>query len=145
MHYGLRKGDAVALMCKTSYEWDVTDAAVMACGGVLATIYDTDSAEQIRNIVNNSDSRFLIVETTDMRDKADGAIEECPSLERIICIETGGLAELQAFGYAVSDEELDARIDSVKKTDLCSIVYTSGSTAAPKGCLLYTSPSPRDS
>ncbi|EPI53738.1 hypothetical protein HMPREF1574_01343, partial [Gardnerella pickettii JCP7659] len=112
MHYGLRKGDAVALMCKTSYEWDIADAAVMACGGVLATIYDTDSAEQIRNIVNNSDSRFLIVGTTDMKEKADGAIEECPSLERIICIETGGLAELQAFGYAVSDEELDERIDS---------------------------------
>ena len=133
IHYGLRKGDAVALMCKTSYEWDVVDAAVMACGGVLATIYDTDSAEQIRNIVNNSDSRFLIVGTTEMKDNAEGAIEECPSLERIICIETGGLAELQAFEYSVSDEELDERIDSVKKTDLCSIVYTSGSTAAPKG------------
>ena len=75
MHYGLNKGDGVAFMCKTSYEWDVIDAAVMACGGVLATIYDTDSAEQIRNIVNNSDARFLIVETTEMRDKADGAIE----------------------------------------------------------------------
>ena len=33
----------------------------------------------------------------------------------------------------MSDEALDARIDSVQKTDLCSIVYTSGSTAAPKG------------
>ena len=33
----------------------------------------------------------------------------------------------------MSDEELDERIDSIKKTDLCSIVYTSGSTAAPKG------------
>ncbi|KXI17958.1 AMP-binding enzyme [Gardnerella vaginalis] len=133
IHYGLQKGDSVSLMCKTSYEWDVIDAAVMACGGVLATIYDTDSPEQIRNIVNNSDSRFLIVGTTEMRDKADGAIEDCPTLERIICVETGGLAELQAFDYSVSDEELDERIDSVKKTDLCSIVYTSGSTAAPKG------------
>lgn len=133
MHYGLNKGDGVAFMCKTSYEWDVIDAAVMACGGVLATIYDTDSAEQIRNIVNNSDARFLIVETTEMRDKADGAIEDCPTLERIMCIETGGLDELQAFGYSISDEELNNRIDSVKKTDLCSIVYTSGSTAAPKG------------
>lgn len=133
MHYGLRKGDAVSFMCKSSYEWNVIDAAVMACGGVLATIYDTDSAEQIRNIVNNSDSRFLIVGTTEMRNKADGTIEDCPTLERIICVETGGLAELQAFGYSISDEELDARIDSVKKTDLCSIVYTSGSTAAPKG------------
>ena len=133
LHYGLKKGDGVAFMCRTSYEWNITDAAVMACGGVLATVYDTDSAEQIRNIVNNSDARLLIVGTTDMREKADGAIEECPSLEHIICIETGGLDEIRAYGASVSDEELDARIESIQKTDLCSIVYTSGSTAAPKG------------
>ncbi|NMM93256.1 AMP-dependent synthetase/ligase [Bifidobacterium oedipodis] len=133
MHYGLNKGDGVAFMCRTSYEWDLTDAAVMACGGVLATIYDTDSAEQIRNIVNNSDARLLIVQDKTMRDKADGAVEECPSLEHIICIETGGLDEIKAYGAAISDAQLDERIDSVKKTDLCSIVYTSGSTAAPKG------------
>ena len=133
LHYGLKKGDGVAFMCRTSYEWNITDAAVMACGGVLATVYDTDSAEQIRNIVNNSDARLLIVGTTDMREKADGAIEECPSLEHIICIETGGLDEIRAYGASVSGEELDARIESIRKTDLCSIVYTSGSTAAPKG------------
>ena len=133
MHYGLKKGDGVAFMCRTSYAWDVFDAAVMACGGVLATIYDTDSAEQIRNIVNNSDSRLLVVETTDMRTKADGAEKECPTLEHIICFENGGLEEIMAYGSGVSDEELDARIDSIKKTDPCSIVYTSGSTAAPKG------------
>ena len=119
--------------CRTSYQWDIFDAAVMACGGVLATIYDTDSAEQIRNIVNNSDARLLVVETKDMRDKADGAEDECPTLEHIVCFENGGLDEIKAYGSVVSDEELDERIDSVHKTDLCSIVYTSGSTAAPKG------------
>ena len=133
LHYGLKKGDGVAFMCRTSYDWDVFDAAVMACGGVPATIYDTDSAEQIRNIVNNSDARLLVVETTDMKAKADGAETECPTLEHIVCFETGGLDEIKAYGSGVSDEALDARIDSVQKTDLCSIVYTSGSTAAPKG------------
>ncbi len=133
IHYGLKKGDSVAFMCRTSYEWNVFDAAVLACGGVLATIYDTDSAEQIRNIVNNSDSRLLVVETKDMQDKADGAESDCPTLEHVICFENGGLDEIQAYGSGVSDEDLDARIASVKKTDLCSIVYTSGSTAAPKG------------
>ena len=133
LHYGLKKGDGVAFMCRTSYAWDVFDAAVMACGGVLATIYDTDSAEQIRNIVNNSDARLLVVETTDMKAKADGAESECPTLEHIVCFETGGLDEIKAYGSGVSDEALDARINSVQKTDLCSIVYTSGSTAAPKG------------
>lgn len=133
IHYGLKKGDAVAFMCRTSYEWDLADAAIMACGGILASIYDTDSAEQIRNIVNNSDARLLIVQDTAMRDKADGAIEDCPSLEHIVCIETGGLDEIAAYGSSVSDEELDERINSLRKTDLCSIIYTSGSTSAPKG------------
>lgn len=133
MQCGLDKGDTVAFMCRTSYEWDLIDAAVMACGGVLATIYETDSAEQIRNIIDNSDAKLLIVETTEMRDKADGTLEECPSLESILCLETGGLDQIRAYSDQVGDEELDARIDSVKKTDLCSIVYTSGSTAAPKG------------
>lgn len=133
LHYGLKKGDGVAFMCRTSYQWDVFDAAVMACGGVLATIYDTDSADQIRNIVDNSDARLLVVETTDMRDEAADAEEQCPTLERVMCLETGALEELMAYGASISDEELDERIDSVKKTDLCSIVYTSGSTAAPKG------------
>ena len=133
MHYGLKPGDAVAFMCRTSYEWNLADCAIMACGGVLASIYDTDSADQIRDIVNNSDARLLIVQDTAMRDKADGAIEACPSLEHVICIETGGLDEIAAYGDSVSDAQLDERIGSLRKTDLCSIIYTSGSTSAPKG------------
>ena len=133
LHAGLRKGDAVALMCHTSYQWNVVDAAVLAVGGVIATVYDTDSAEQIRAIVNNADAKRLIVQTRQMRERADGAVEECPSLQRIDCLENGALAELQAYGESVSDRDLDRRIESVTKHDLCSVVYTSGSTAAPKG------------
>ncbi|MCI1635818.1 MAG: AMP-dependent synthetase/ligase [Bifidobacterium sp.] len=133
LHAGMKKGDSVAFMCHTSYEWNIVDAAVLAVGGVIATVYDTDSAEQIRYIVNNSDASLLIVETREMREKADGAIQECPSLERISCLENGALEELQAYGTSVSDEALDARIASIHASDLCSIVYTSGSTAAPKG------------
>lgn len=133
MQRGLNKGDAVAFMCHTRYEWNVIDAAVMACGGVLATIYETDSAEQIKNIVDNSDAKFLIVETVEMREKAETSMQNCPSLHTLYCLETGGLEEIQAYANRVSDDELDARIASVHKTDICSIVYTSGSTAAPKG------------
>lgn len=133
MHRGLKIGDRVAFMCRTSYEWDIVDAAVLSIGGVLSTIYDTDSAAQIRTIVNNSDAKVLIVQTRDMLERADGAIEDCRSLKHISCLENGALQELQAYGRSVSDEELDRRIASVKLNDLCTIVYTSGSTSAPKG------------
>ena len=128
MHQGLRKGDGVAFMCHTSYEWDVFDGAVLSIGGVIATIYDTDSAEQIRNIVDNSDAKLLVVETKDMMKKTDLAKEDCPTLKDVMCLENGALDELKAYGSSISDEKLDERIRSVKKTDLCSIVYTSGST-----------------
>ncbi|EFA23591.1 AMP-dependent synthetase/ligase [Bifidobacterium gallicum] len=133
LHYGLKRGDSVAFMCRTCYEWDVFDAAVLSIGGVLATIYDTDSAEQIRDICQNSDARLLVVQTDEMKAKTPKAVEECPKLERVMNFENGALDELKAYGAGVSDADLDKRIASVKRNDLCSIVYTSGSTAAPKG------------
>ncbi|WP_245531871.1 AMP-dependent synthetase/ligase [Alloscardovia criceti] len=133
MKRGIKKGDGIAFMCQTSYEWNVFDAAALAVGAVLATVYDTDSAEQIRAIVNNSDAILLVTQTKDMYKKADGAIEACPTLKSVLCFENGALEGLQAYGHSVSDDELDARIATVKKNDLCSIVYTSGSTSAPKG------------
>jgi long-chain acyl-CoA synthetase len=133
IHLGLKKGDGVAFMCATSYEWNIVDAAVVSIGGVIATIYDTDSPEQMENIVKNSDARLLIVQTEEMQKKAESIKDDCPGLERILTLDTGDLEAVKAYGHAVSDAELDERIDGVHKTDLCSIVYTSGSTAAPKG------------
>ncbi|OZG51482.1 AMP-binding protein [Pseudoscardovia radai] len=133
IHIGLEKGDAIAFMCHTSYEWDVFDAAALAVGAVIATVYDTDSAEQIRNIANNSDARAVVVETRDMAAKCEGIEEDCPTVRRVGCFENGDLDALRAYGDAIDDATLDARIASIHKTDLCSIVYTSGSTAAPKG------------
>lgn len=89
MHQGLKKGDGVAFMCHTSYEWDVFDGAVLSIGGVIATIYDTDSAEQIRNIVDNSDAKLLMVETKDMMKKTNLAKEDCPTLKNVMSWRTG--------------------------------------------------------
>lgn len=133
LHSGLKKGDGVAFMCATSYAWNIIDAAVVSIGGVLATIYDTDSPEQMEHIIHNSGATTLVVQTEEMQRKAELIKDDCPTLKTIYTLDTGDLEAIQAYGHAVSDAVLDERIDSVHKQDLCSIVYTSGSTAAPKG------------
>lgn len=128
---GLKHGESVALMCSTCYEWNIVDAGVTSIGGVLATIYETDSPKQMKSIVENSEAKILIVQTKEMKAKAElaGIGEKC----QVLCIEEEALDAIRAYAGSISDEELNERIDAVKKSDLCSIVYTSGSTSAPKG------------
>ncbi len=128
---GLKHGEGVALMCSTRYEWNIVDAGVMSIGGVLSTIYDTDSPKQMKAIIENSGAKMLIVETKEMKAKAE--LAEIGKTCQVFCMEDEALDRIRAYGQSVSDEDLNRRIDAVQKTDLCSIVYTSGSTSAPKG------------
>lgn len=130
---GLQKGDAVSLMCRTRYEWIILDAALVSIGCILATIYDTDSSDQIHHILDNSDSKWLIVETCEMKQKGETAIHDIADFQHIFCLDDGAYEEIKAHGTSISDLTLDTRIQSITKNDLCSIVYTSGSTASPKG------------
>jgi long-chain acyl-CoA synthetase len=132
LHLGVRKGEGVALMSKTSYAWDLVDAGVVSIGGILATVYDTDSTEQIARIIDNADVRIIVVQTEEMRQKAEVAVGKRSNI-RIYCLDQGDLEAIQAYGETVSDQELDERIKSIRSSDLCSVVYTSGSTALPKG------------
>lgn len=133
IYKGFNKGDSIGFMCHSCYEWDLIDAAVVSIGGVLATIYDSDSPQQIRAILENSDAHILIVETIEMKEKAQIAIQGLEGFKNLYCIEEGDIDVFKAYGKSVSEAELSKRIDSITKKDLCSIVYTSGSTAAPKG------------
>ena len=60
---GLRKGDRVALMGRTSIEWIVTDLAVLAAGGATTTIYPNSTAAEVAHIIGDSGSRIVVVET----------------------------------------------------------------------------------
>lgn len=75
-------------------------------------------------------------------DKQNLALDEAPALRAIICLDPPcapyliGGEEAHAFGDTVDDTVLDARIDAVDATDIAFILYTSGTTANPKGALI---------
>ena len=75
-------------------------------------------------------------------DKHNLALDEAPLLRRIVCLDPPcalhlvGAADALAGGDSVTDAELEARIDTVEPSDIAFILYTSGTTANPKGALI---------
>ena len=131
--FGIGKGDAVTLFSATRFEWGVLDFALAAIGAVNVPIYDTDSAAQAERIINDSGVKLAVTDNRERYDRLDSINDRCPGLQRILMMDGNALGALEGLGVSVSDEELEARIADTHADDLATIVYTSGSTGAPKG------------
>ena len=136
IQFGIAKGDAVTIFSTTRVEWGLLDFALAAVGAVTVPIYDTDSAIQAERILNDSDVKLAIADNQERFDRLDSVFDHCPKLERILMLDANAIAALKGLGVMISDEELDERIAGVGADDLATIVYTSGSTGAPKGAEL---------
>ncbi|WKV16591.1 long-chain fatty acid--CoA ligase [Janibacter limosus] len=133
---GLGVGDRLAIMARTRYEWTVLDFATWTAGGVPVPIYETSSAEQVEWIVKDSGTSILVVETTKHASVAEEANASVSTLEKVFVIDNGDLDTITAAGAAVTDEQLQERIDAQNRDSVATIIYTSGTTGRPKGCEL---------
>lgn len=133
---GIAKGDAVTIFSSTRLEWGILDFALAAVGAVSVPIYDTDSAPQAQRIMNDSVVKLAFADNRERFDRLDSVKDHCPALKQILMIEGNALGALEGLGVAVSDEELNERVATVRTGDLATIVYTSGSTGNPKGAEL---------
>lgn len=133
---GIAKGDAVTIFSSTRLEWGILDFALAAVGAVSVPIYDTDSAPQAQRIMNDSAVKLAFADNRERFDRLDSVKDHCPALKQILMIEGNALGALEGLGVAVSDEELNERVATVRADDLATIVYTSGSIGNPKGAEL---------
>jgi long-chain acyl-CoA synthetase len=147
---GLNPGDRSAVICFNRVEWIVTDIGTMLAGGVDVPIYHTNTSEQCAYIINDSGASFTVVEDLVQLEKVLAAQKDPPALSTIILIDgepPASVGDKRIVSYAEvlaegarERAELEAEIErrglGCGPDDLATIVYTSGTTGPPKGCMI---------
>ncbi|HLS24270.1 MAG TPA: long-chain fatty acid--CoA ligase [Beutenbergiaceae bacterium] len=133
---GIGPGDRVGLMARTSADWTMTDFAIWFAGAVTVPVYETSSPDQTAWIMSDSATKAIIVEHREHRAVVERAREQVEGLEHVWTMTDRGFETLIEAGREVSDEDLKARYEALRTSDLATIIYTSGTTGRPKGAEL---------
>jgi long-chain acyl-CoA synthetase len=136
---GLQKGDKVAIFSENCPEWVINDFACMAAGLVSVPLYATQTDEQVQYIIGHSEAKAVLVRG----DARVGKVTKIETLQKIIVIDghqsdAGAIISFDKFLEQGSPDwnRLSQDAKSLNMSALSTIVYTSGTTANPKGVML---------
>ena len=147
---GLEKGNVVSIASEGNPEWLYNDMGTIGAGGISSGVYTTDSAAQVKYLVNDSATKFYFAENEEQLDKILEVRGECPTLKKIIVYDMEGLNDFhddQVISYEEflkvgekTDQEnpdlWESLVNNVSPDDIAILVYTSGTTGPSKGAMI---------
>ena len=147
---GLEEGDKVAMIGDNRPEGLWAEMATLCARGVGVWLFQDCLIDEVRYIIDHSDTSFLFGEGQEEVDKAISIFNECPKLQKIIWDDPKGmrnydqdylisLKEVQQLGRELEKEKPDLFEELINKghgEEVALLFYTSGTTALPKGALL---------
>jgi long-chain acyl-CoA synthetase len=138
---GVEKGDRVSILGNTRPEWTYFDFAALSIGATVVPIYQTNSPEECRYVLENSDSKVVVCEDAEQLEKVRQVRDQLPQLEHVVLM-TGSAEgaisaeDLAAKGAGGDDTTWKTLYEAVTPEDICTFIYTSGTTGPPKGCII---------
>ena len=138
---GVEKGDRVSILANTRPEWTYFDFAALSIGATVVPIYQTNSPDECRYVLENSDAKVVVVEDAEQLEKVKAVRSQLPSLEHVVMMvgedpDAISSEQLAAKGAGVDSTVWEQRYTSVTPEDICTFIYTSGTTGPPKGCVI---------
>jgi len=128
--HGVRHGDCVAVLSRTSVDWILLDWATMSIGAVVVGLYPTNSATECVYVLEHSEAVLAFTEDDEQTRKLVSVRGSLPALREVIPFDR--LDKLEAEGRASKH----LQPEPVAEDDLATLIYTSGTTGPPKGCML---------
>jgi long-chain acyl-CoA synthetase len=150
MRLGLEKDDKVSMIGDNRPEGLMAEMGTICAGGVGVWLFQDSLIEEVKYIIDHSDTKFLFGEGQEEVDKAISIYNECPKLEKVIWDDAKGmrnydedflisLDEVEALGKDLDSRQPNLFKEMIEKghgRDVALLFYTSGTTSLPKGALL---------
>jgi long-chain acyl-CoA synthetase len=145
LSFELNRGGSICILMGNVPEWPISDIGTIMAGGVGVGLYPTSSAEQIAYIINHSDAEFVLVDTREQLQKVLSIRDQLRKVRHIIALEGDDAGDVISYRDFIArgqkeraqlESLLKKRVEGAKPDDIAIMVYTSGTTGAPKGACL---------
>ncbi|CUU03978.1 long-chain acyl-CoA synthetase [Armatimonadetes bacterium GBS] len=140
---GIQPGDRVAILAENSYNWVITDLAILHAGAISVTLHFPLTPAQVEEQLRDSESVAIFVSNATQAQKVEQVRERLPALKHFFSFEplSGwvALGELQEEGRQLLRDKprlVDETAESLNWDSLATIIYTSGTTGESKGVML---------
>jgi len=142
---GVKSGDRVLLVAENRPEWCIADLAIMSIGAIAVPAYTTNTAVNHLHLINDSGCRIAIVSTPQLARHVIAAAAEADNRLAIYVmdepektmrseVEIRAWSDLLAAGANQASPPPD--VAALKRTDVCCLIYTSGTGGLPRGVML---------